>query len=38
MMFNVRNYDASGTMNNFASRVWGGKTVSYTGTSYPKNY
>lgn len=38
MMFNVRNYDASGTMNNFASRVWGGKTVCYTGTSYPKNY
>lgn len=38
MMFNVRDYDASGTMNNFASRVWGGKTVSYTGTSYPKNY
>ena len=38
MMFNVRNSDASGKMNNFASRVWGGKTVSYTGTSYPKNY
>lgn len=27
MMFNVRNYDASGTMNNFASRVWGGKQL-----------
>lgn len=38
MMFNVRNYDASGTMNNFASRVWGGKTVTWSGTSYPKNY
>ena len=38
MMFNVRNYDASGTMNNFAPYVWGGKTVCYTGTSYPKNY
>lgn len=38
MMFNVRNTDASGTMNNFAPYVWGGKTVCYTGTSYPKNY
>lgn len=38
MMFNVRDYDASGTMNNFASRVWGGKTVCWTGVSYPKNY
>lgn len=38
MMFNVRNSDASGTMNNFAAYVWGGKMVCYTGTSYPKNY
>lgn len=38
MMFNVREYDASGTMNNFAPNVWGGKTVSWSGTSYPKNY
>lgn len=38
MMFNVRNADASGTMNNFAPYVWGGKMVCYTGTSYPKNY
>lgn len=38
MMFNVRNNDASAKMNLFASRVWGGKTVSWTGTSYPKNY
>lgn len=38
MMFNVRDYDASGTMNNFASRVWGGKTVCYTGVSHAKNY
>lgn len=38
MMFNVRDNDASGKMNKFASRVWGGKTVSWTGTSHPKNY
>ena len=38
MMFNVRDYDASGTMNNFASRVWNGKTVSYINAPYPKNY
>ncbi len=38
MMFNVRNYDASGTMNYFAPNVWGGKKVSWSGTSYPKNY
>lgn len=38
MMFNVREYDASGTMNNFAPNVWGGKKVSWSGTSYPKNY
>lgn len=38
MMFNVRDYDASGTMNAFAGNVWNGRTVSYTGTSYPKNY
>lgn len=38
MMFNVRDYDASGTMNYFAPNVWGGKTVSWSGTSYPKNY
>lgn len=39
MSFNLRNYDCSNTMNNFASRVWGtGKTVSYTGTSHAKNY
>lgn len=38
MMFNFRNTDQSGLMNNFASRVWGGRTVSYTGNSYPKNY
>lgn len=38
MMFNVRNYDASTTMNYFAPNVWGGKTVSWSGTSYPKNY
>lgn len=38
MMFNVRNYDASTTMNYFAPNVWGGKKVSWSGTSYPKNY
>lgn len=38
MMFNFRNTDHSGLMNNFASRVWGGRTVSYTGNSYSKNY
>ena len=38
MMFNFRNTDHSGLMNNFASKVWGGKTVSYTGNSYTKNY
>ena len=38
MMFNGRDYDASGTMNAFAGNVWNGRTVSYTGTSYPKNY
>ena len=38
MMFNFRNTDHSGLMNNFSSRVWGGKTVSYTGKSYIKNY
>ena len=38
MMFNVRNTDASAKMNLFASRVWGGKTVSWTGTSHPKDY
>lgn len=38
MMFNVRESDASGKMNLFAPNVWGGRTVSWTGTSYPKNY
>lgn len=38
MMFNIRDYDASATMNYFAPNVWGGRTVSYTGTSHPKNY
>lgn len=38
MMFNLRNIDHSSLMNYFASRVWGGRTVSYTGKSYAKNY
>ena len=37
MMFNVRDYDASSTMNDFASRVWG-KTVCWTGVKHAKNY
>lgn len=37
MMFNVRNSDASGKMNNFAPKVWG-KKVCYTGVSHAKNY
>lgn len=38
MMFDLRDDDASGTMNNFAPYVWGGKTVSRTDTVYPKDY
>lgn len=39
MMFNMREWDSSGIMNNFASRVWGtGKTVVWSGTSHAKNY
>lgn len=38
MMFNVRQYDASDTMNDFAPYVWDNKTVCWTGVSYPKNY
>lgn len=38
MMFNVREYNASGTMNYFAPYVWDNKTVCYTGISWPKNY
>lgn len=38
MMFNMRDYDCSGKMNWFAPRVWGGRTVSYTGISHPKDY
>lgn len=38
MMFNFRNTDHSSLMNNFASGVWGGRKVSYTGKSYAKNY
>ena len=39
MSFNLRDYDCKTKMNYFAEKVWGtGKTVSYTGTSYPKNY
>lgn len=39
MMFNMREWDTSGIMNNFASRVWGtGKTVAWTGATHAKNY
>lgn len=39
MMFNMREWDTSYIMNNFASRVWGSsKTVEWTGVSHPKNY
>lgn len=38
MGFNLRNYDCSTRMNWFASRVWGGRTVCWTGVSHPKNY
>lgn len=38
MSFNLRDYDCSAKMNWFASRVWGGKTVSHTGTVHSKNY
>lgn len=38
MMFNFRNTDQSSRMNNFSSSVWGGRTISYTGNSYQKNY
>lgn len=38
MMFNLRESGQTNRMNNFASRVWGGKTVSRTTTIYSKNY
>lgn len=39
MMFNMREWDTSYIMNDFASRVWGSsKTVEWTGVSHPKNY
>ncbi len=39
MLFNMREWDTSYIMNNFASRVWGSsKTVEWTGVSHPKNY
>lgn len=38
MMFDLRDDDASGIMNNFAPYVWGGKTVCRTSIVYPKDY
>ncbi|WP_373156875.1 glycosyl hydrolase family 18 protein [Bacteroides cellulosilyticus] len=38
MMFNLRETGQTNKMNNFASRVWGGKTVTRSTTIYSKNY
>lgn len=38
MMFNLRESGQTDKMNKFASKVWGGKTVSRTTTIYSKNY
>lgn len=38
MMFNLRDTGQTNKMNQFSSRVWGGKTVSRTTTIYSKNY
>ena len=38
MSFNLRETNCSTRMNWFSSRVWGGKTVSWTGTVHLKNY
>ncbi len=39
MMFNMREWDTSYIMNDFASSVWGSsKTVEWTGVSHAKNY
>ncbi len=38
MTFNMREWNSSNIMNFFARRVWGGKTVCWTGISHPKNY
>lgn len=39
MMFNMREWDTSYIMNDFAANVLGaGKTVEWTGVSHPKNY
>lgn len=38
IMFDVRDSDASEMMNYFAPNVWAGRTVSWTGTVYPKDY
>ncbi len=37
MIFNLRQWDASNTMNNFASNVWD-RTVCWTGVVHNKNY
>lgn len=38
MLFNLREWNAANIMNCFAPRVWGGRTVCWTGVSHPKNY
>ena len=38
MGFNLREYDCSARMNWFASRVWNGRTVCWTGVTHYKNY
>ena len=38
MMFDLRDHDVSETMNYFAPYIWEYRTVSWTGTVYPKDY
>jgi len=37
-MFDLRDHDVSETMNYFAPYIWEYRTVSWTGTVYPKDY
>ena len=38
MMFDLRDHDVSETTNYFAPYIWEYRTVSWTGTVYPKDY
>lgn len=38
MMFNLRENNCSSRMNEFASLLWNGRSISWTGTSHLKNY